>query len=187
MNASGIADRGIERITGLSHLPPSMDGNLFLYAWSLASVMIIACLGLSVFAWMVRDTWRDRFRLHPQSLLFMFRVMIGLAGFAAFLRSMPEVLFLQSYGDPDVSTGVQAAIITGKRIADGMAVWPVSGWILILVAIYPPLCVALSSGPARAVVIDIPTTWPRLRRPALLFTCICVVSIFFAYGKVYGR
>lgn len=187
MAQPGIAERSVAQLTQLSHLPPSFDGNPFLYAWALTSVMTIACLGIGVAGWMARDTWRDRYRVHPQSLLFLYRCQMGLCGFAAFFRAMPEVLYLQVYGDPDVSPALQGAIITAKRIADGLALWPVAAWVLIMVATYVPLVLALTTGPARGVIVDVPTTWPRLRRPAFLFVCIVLTAIAFAYGKVYAR
>jgi hypothetical protein len=182
-----VAVRSVETLNKMSHLPPSFDGNPFLYAAALTSVMSIACLGVVVTGWMARDTWRDRYLVHPTALLFMFRAMMGLIGFVAFLRSLPEVLYLQVYGDPDVPAHVQAAITTAKRAADTTALWFVALWVLLLVAIYPPLCVALKTGPARYVAVDPVATWPRLMRPMLGFLCIIAVAIAFAYGKVYGR
>lgn len=183
----GVAKKSVEVLQQLSALPPSFDGNPFLYAMALTSVMSIACLGIAVAGWMARDTWRDRFNVHPKSLLFGFRAMMGLAGFAAFVRSMPEVLYLQVYGDPDVSDSVQAAIITAKRIADSMALWLVLGWMVILVIIYPHICLALKAGPAVRVRPDPLSTWPRLVRPFCCFLVILVVAIAFALAKVYGR
>lgn len=187
MPGPGIAERSVERLAEMTNLPPSFDGNPFLYAAALTSVMSIACLGIAVAGWMVRDTWRDRFNAHPTTLLFMFRAMIGLAGFAAFSRAMPEVLYLQVYGDPDVSSATQAAILTAKRVADTLALWLVLGWMLILVAIYPAICIALTSGPAKYVIVDAYSTWPRLRRPFLCLVCIVGVAVAFAYGKVYAH
>lgn len=187
MPGPGIAAKSVEQLNTLSSLPPSFDGNPFLYAAALTSVMSIACLGIAVSSWMLRDTWRDRLNARPTSLLFMFRAMIGLAGFAAFFRAMPEVLYLQVYGDPDVAISVQAAIITAKRIADTLALWLVLAWMLILVAIYPAICVALTSDPARYVIVDAYSTWPRLRRPFVCLLCIIGVAVAFAYGKVYAH
>lgn len=187
-NASDeIAQRSVETLTALTNLPPSFDGNPTLYAMALTSVMSIACLGIAVAGWMARDTWRDRWIVHPRSLLFSFRAMVGLAGFAAFFRAMPEVLYLQVYGDPDVSAATQATIINAKRVADSLALWLVLGWMLILVAIYPHLCIVLKQGPAKAVYVDTLGTWPRLRRPVACFVVILVVAAAFAYGKVYAQ
>ena len=174
-------------IEARTSLPPSFDGSPFLYAASLTSVMSIACLGLAVAGWMARDTWRDRWLVHPRSLIFGFRLMMGMAGFAAFFRAMPEVLYLQSYGDPDVSAATQQAIVTAKRVADSLALWFVLGWMLILVGIYPHICLVLKSGPARYVQPDALGTWPRLARPTLCFVVILVVALSFAYAKVYAH
>lgn len=182
-----VATRSVESLTQLTNLPPSFDGNPFLYGAALTSVMSIACLGICVSGWMARDLWRDRFLVHPTALLFMFRLMMGLVGFAAFARSMPEVLYLQVYADPDVPTSVQAMILTGKRIADSLSLWLVLGWMIILVAIYPSICLSLKSGPARLVVVDAYGTWPRLVRPVAAFACIILVSVAFAFGKVYAH
>jgi hypothetical protein len=187
MTANSVAARSLGYLTQRSNLPPSFDGNPFLYASALTSVMCIACLGLAVAGWMVRDICRERYRTHPTSLLFMFRLMMMLVGFASFVRAMPEVLYLQVYGDPDVSLGVQTAILTGKRIADSLALYFVLAWMLIFVAIYPPLSLALQSGTAKyVVVVDAYSTWPRLGRPLATFCIIVGVSMAFAYAKVYG-
>jgi hypothetical protein len=182
-----IAKSAVEKLTQLTNLPPSFDGNPFLYATALTSVMSIACLGLAVTGWMARDTWRDRWCVHPRTLLFSFRLMMGLAGFAAFFRSMPEVLYLQVYGDPDVSSQVQGAIITAKRVADSLALWLVLAWMLILVTIYPHICLVLKHGTVRQIKLDTLATWPRLVRPAGVFLVILVVAAAFAYGKVYTQ
>lgn len=186
MGQQNVAARAARELVDMTHLPPSFDGNPWLYASALTSVMCIACLGIAVAVWMARDVWRDRYISHPKSLLFLFRMMMGLAGFAAFTRSMPEVLYLQVYGDPDVSATVQGAITTAKRVADSLALWLVLGWMLILVAIYPAVCVALKTPPARFVEVDALSTWPRLGRPILIFVIIAGLSIAFAYAKVYG-
>lgn len=183
----GIARQSVEQLNSLSHLPPSFDGSPLLYAMALTSVMSIACLGIAVAGWMVRDTWRDRWCVHPRSLLFGFRAMMGLAGFAAFFRSLPEVLYLQVYGDPDVSVALQAGIITAKRVADSLALWLVLGWMLILVCIYPHLVLVLKHGTVRQIRADPFSTWPRLVRPFACFVVILVVAAGFAYGKVYAH
>ena len=186
MSAS-VARQVAEALPQISNLPPSFDGNPFLYAAALTSVMAIACLGIAVAGWMARDTWRDRFAVHPKSLLFGFRAMMGLAGLAAFVRSMPEVLYLQVYGDPDVSAATQAAIITAKRIADSMALWLVLGWMVILVCVYPHMVLVLKHGTVREIRVDPLSTWPRLMRPFACFIVILVVAAAFAYGKVYAH
>ena len=187
MSQPGIATRSVEQLTQLTSLPPSFDGNPMLYAMALTSVMSIACLGLAVAGWMARDTWRDRWCVHPRTLLFSFRLMMGLAGFAAFFRSLPEVLYLQVYGDADVSLATQSIILTAKRVADSLALWLVLGWMLILVTIYPHLCLVLKHGTVRQIKLDTLSTWPRLVRPAGCFLVILVVAAAFAYGKVYAR
>lgn len=185
---SSSAVKGVEALNTLtSNLPPSMNNSPFLYAMALTSVMCIACLGLAVSGWMVRDSWRDRFSLHPKSLLFNFRLMICLAGGAAFVRSMPEVLYLQMYGDPSVSVEIQAVVTTAKRIADSLALWLVLGWMSLLVIIYPHICIVLKGGPARFIEPDRIGAWPRLIRPFMCFICIAIVAMVFAYAKVYAH
>lgn len=169
-----------------SHLPPSVNDSPFLYAVALTSVMCIACLGAAVAGWMVRDTWRDRFYVHPKSLMFNFRMIFLFAGLAAFVRSMPEVLYLQMYGDPNVPIATQAIITTVKRVADSFALWLVLAWMLILVVIYPHICIALKGGPAKIMETDTYSAWPRLMRPFLCFICVVLVASGFTYAKVYG-
>jgi hypothetical protein len=182
-----VARQTAEMLPQMSTLPPSFDGNPFLYAAALTSVMAIACLGLAVTGWMGRDTWRDRFNLHPNTLLFGFRTMMGLIGFASFMRAMPEVLYLQVYGDPDVSAQTQASILMAKRVADALSLWVVLAWMAIMVAIYPHVSLALRTGPARHVQSDLLGTWPRFYRPTACLVVIMVVAVAFAYGKVYAH
>lgn len=186
MSRTDAAIRGVEATLQVAHLPPSMNNSPLLYAMALTSVMCIACLGAAVAGWMIRDTWRDRFYVHPKSLMFNFRMMIAFAGAAAFARSMPEVLYLQMYGDPDIALSTQAAITTAKRVADSLALWLVLGWMLILVVIYPHICLVLKGGPAKIMETDSYSAWPRLVRPFFCFVCIAVVAMAFAYAKVYG-
>jgi 4-amino-4-deoxy-L-arabinose transferase-like glycosyltransferase len=187
MSIHGPAFTAVREAVFSSRFPASMNGSVFLYFSALTSVMCIACLGICVAGWMARDTWRDRYHIHPKSLLFNFRMMMALAGTAAFARSMPEVLYLQMFGDPNVSLDTQAWITTSKRIADSLALWLVLGWMGILVIIYPPLCIALKSGPAKYVIIDRMAAWPRLLRPMVCFLCICLVAMSFAYARVHGN
>lgn len=175
----------IQHVQEVAKLPTSFDGNGFLYAGALASLMSIACLSIAVCGWMVRDTWRDRFHIHPRQVLFGFRMMIAVIGFTAFIRCMPEVIYLQAYGDKDLSAETVQLVLTAKRIADNFALPLVAGWMLILVAIYPPICIALKQGPARHMEVDHLATWPRLMRPVCIFLCICVISSLTAYAKVY--
>lgn len=111
--------------------------------------------------------------------------MIAIIGFTAFLRCLPEVLYLQAYGDKDLSPDTIQLFLTMKRAADNLALPFVAGWMLILIAIYPPICIALKQGPARAMQVDHLSTWPRLMRPVCIFLCICVISCLTAYAKVY--
>jgi len=176
----------VQHIEQVAKLPQSFDGNPLLYATSLASLMLISCLCLAVVGWMARDTWQDRFLVHPKSLLFTFRTMIGIIAFTAFVRCMPEVLYLQAYGDDDVSAQTIRLILTAKRLADTSALPLVASWQVLFVAIYPPIAIALKQGPARVVVVDRAATWPRLVRPLFLFIIIAFIAVMMAYSKVYG-
>ena len=186
MSVQGPAIRATEIATGMTHLPPSFDENVFLYASAFTSVMSIACLSLIIACWMVRDLWRDRFNSHPKSLLFGYRAMMGMVALTAFVRSFPEVLYLQSYNDPGTSMQVQSYILSAKRMADTIALGFFLIWNLLMVVIYPAVCIALNTGPARLVVIDKYSSWPRLVQPALTFVCIVLISIAFAIAKVYS-
>lgn len=175
----------LQHVQEVAKLPSSFDGNGFLFAGALASLMSIACLSIAVCGWMLRDTWRDRYCVHPRQILFGFRMMIAIIGFTAFLRCLPEVLYLQAYGDNDLRPETIQLFLTLKRTADNLALPFVAGWMLILVAIYPPICLALKQGPARHMEADLLATWPRLMRPVCIFLCICVISSLTAYAKVY--
>jgi len=175
----------LQHVQEVAKLPESFDGNGFLFATALTALMSIACLSIAVCGWMARDTWRDRYNVHPRQLLFQFRLMIAIIGATAFLRCLPEVLYLQAYGDKDLAKDTIQLILTCKRAADTLALPFVAGWMLILVAIYPSICIALKQGPARAVEVDHFASWPRLARPVVVFLCICVISSLTAYAKVY--
>ena len=169
-----------------SALPTSFDGNGILFAAALTSLMCMACLGLAVVGWMARDTWRDRYYVHPLSLVFTFRVIFGLIASNVFIRCAPEVLYLQVYGEPDVSENLVRVITIAKRFADTISLGFFSAWLILFVAIYPHVILALKSGPVKLVRIDIPSIWPRLLRPAAVFLLILSVSCLTAYAKVYG-
>jgi hypothetical protein len=176
----------LQHIAQAAKLPQSFDGNPFLFATALGSLMSIACLGLAVAGWMMRDTWQDRYLVHPKSLLFNFRLMIAIIAMTAFVRCLPEVLYLQAFGDDDISAATQQFILTFKRAADTFALPMVAGWMLLFVAIYPPIAMTLKQGPSKYVIVDRAGTWPRLVRPVFLFVLIAAISIMMAYSKVYG-
>lgn len=169
-----------------SALPQSFDGNGFLYMTALWAIMAIACLGLSVMVWMLRDTWRDRYRIHPKSLLFFYRTMVGLAAFAAFARSFPEAIYLQMYGENDVSQDFMMLVLQIKRFMDSTSIAWVAGWMGLHAAMYPFMQIALTQGPAKELTIDMLSPWHRMVRPAIVMLLIGAVSALMAYSKVYG-
>lgn len=187
------AAQAVETLTQISHLPPSMNGNPILYATTLTAVMCGAVLGLYVVSWMMRDMVRDRKHVGFKSVLFNFRLMMGLAGLAAFVGCLPEVLYLQMYNDPQVPTHLQAAISTMKQVMDSSRIFIIVGWVSILVMIYPYVCLALidlEDGHGQSIIkylqVEDYPGFQRLAKPALVFITLAVIAMAFAFSKVYG-
>lgn len=181
------------KLTEISHLPPSMNGNPILYATTLTAVMCGVVLGLYVMCWMGWDTFRDRQRVKSKSVLFQFRAMMFLAGTAAFMACLPEVLYLQMYNDPQVSESIQAAVTTGKRIVDSSRIWVIIGWVGILTVIYPYVCLALmeldmdeKDTMVRYLKVEEYPSIKRLAKPAFVFIIVALIAMVFAISKVYG-
>lgn len=190
---SNPALKAAETLQQISTLPPSMNGNPFLYVTSLTAVMCGTVLGLYVVAWMGRDLFRDRRHAGFKSMLFNFRLMMGLAGLAAFVGCLPEVLYLQMYNDPQVPTHLQAAVSTMKRVMDSSRIFIIVGWVSILVMIYPYVCLALidlEDGHDQSIVkylqVEDYPGFRRLAKPALVFVTLAVIAMAFAFSKVYG-
>lgn len=187
---SGPAMKSQETLLQLSNLPASMNGNPVLYGTTLAAVMCGAVLGAYVVMWMAKDIYRDRKSVKFKSVLFNFRLMMGLAGLAAVMSCLPEVLYLQMFGDPDVSTKTQAVVMTAKRVVDSTRVFVIMGWVSVLTMIYPYVCLALIDNEQETIshlqVEDYPG-WYRLVRPAVCFVAIGVAAMAFSFSKVYGH
>ena len=188
---SNPALKAAETLQQISTLPPSMNGNPFLYVTSLTAMMCGTVLGLYVVAWMSRDLFRDRKHAGFKSVLFNFRLMMGLAGLAAFVGCLPEVLYLQMYNDPQVPTHLQAAVSTMKRVMEPVII--IVGWVSILVMIYPYVCLALidpEDGHSQSIVkylqVEDYPGFQRLAKPALVFVTLTVIAMAFAFSKVYG-
>lgn len=186
---SGPALTNVEHMVRMTNLPPSVNGSLFLYAAALTSVMCIGAICASVLVWMIRDTWRDRKNVKYNTVLFNFRMIFGLLGFAGILRTFPEALYLQIYGDPKVSLGFQAAVTTAKRIADSTSLLFVMSWVGLFVMIYPFVCKALQVEKQGEVIshltVDDYPSIKRLTRPFICFILTVLVAMAFAFGKVY--
>lgn len=186
------ATKAIETLNQISTLPPSMNDNPFLYATTLTAVMCGTVLGLYVVSWMTRDILRDRRHAGIKSVLFNFRLMMGLAGLAAFIGCLPEVLYLQMYNDPQVSTLLQAMVTTGKRIADSSRIFIIMSWVGILVMIYPYVCLAFiemdpdSQDVIKNLQVEDYPGFGRLAKPAFIFIVLAIIAMAFAFSKVYG-
>jgi len=177
-------------LTDISHLPASMNGSPFLYVSSLTAVMCGTVLGLYVMLWMARELIRDRKHAGFKSVLFNFRLMMGLAGTAAFFACLPEVLYLQMYGDPQVSLETQGLITTFKRMMDSTRIFFIMGWVSLLAMTYPYICLALIEREDNGVITHIQVAdYPgieRLVKPGVIFIILGVIAMAFAWAKVYG-
>lgn len=187
---SSPASQAARELTTISHLPASMNGSPFLYATSLTAVMCGMVLGLYVMTWMGREMIRDRKHAGFKSVLFNFRAMMGLAGTAAFCACLPEVLYLQMYGDPQVSLETQGLITMFKRVMDSTRIFFIIGWVSLLVMIYPYVCLSLMEREDNGTITHIQVAdYPgieRLVKPGVIFVILAVIAMAFAYAKVYG-
>jgi magnesium-transporting ATPase (P-type) len=167
-----------------------MNGSSVLYATTLTAMMCGVVLGLYVLGWMVKDLVRDKSHAGFKSVLFNFRLMMGLCGLAAVMACLPETLYLQMYGDPKVSETTQAAVMTGKRIADSLRIYVIIGWVGLLTMIYPYVCLALleveEGQPVTHLQVEDYPGLDRLWKPAAVFVTLAVIAMAFAFSKVYG-
>lgn len=187
---AGPAVQAVRELAEISHLPASMNGNPFLYATTLTSMMCGAVLGLYVLLWMSSVLVRDRKFAGFKSVLFNFRLMMLMAGSSALLACLPEVLYLQMYGDTKVPEAIQGMVLTGKRLTDSIRVYFIIGWVMLLVMIHPYVSLALMDRDEHGItahtqVIDYPG-WDRLWKPAVVFMGLAVTAIAFTFSKVYG-
>lgn len=187
---SGPAIQAVRELTTISHFPSSVNGSPVLYATTLTAMMCGTVLGLYVLCWMVKDIYRDRKHAGLKSVLFNFRLMIGLVGGAAVMACLPEVLYLQMYNDPQVSQATQAMVMTGKRVVDSARVYVIVGWVALLTMIYPYVCQALidvdEERTTHLQVEDYPGL-DRLWKPAVIFGVIALIAMAFAFSKVYAN
>ena len=193
MSQINPAHEAVETLQQISTLPPSMNGDPFLYVTTLTSVMCGTLLGLYVVCWMIRDLLRDRRHAGFKSVLFNFRLMMALAGAAAFVGCLPEALYLQTYNDPGISQEFQASMTIFKRIMDSSRIYVITGWVAILMMIYPYVCLALieiEDGGDRNIVKHLQVEdYPGIRRlakPAIVFIFLFIIAVAFAFSKVYG-
>lgn len=173
--------------TTLSPYPASFNGNPWLYGMSLASLMAITMFGAIVSGWMLRDIWRDRFNDHPTAPAFLFRLMVAIISFTAFIRCLPEVAYMTCYGE--VTGDTMGRILTVKRMADVLALPSVVGWMTILVLIYPFVMLALKAQRTHGISkVDPLGVWPRLVRPfAILFTILVIASLMAVAKGAMGH
>jgi hypothetical protein len=173
--------------TTFSPYPASFNGNPWLYGMSLASLMAITMFSAIVCGWMMRDIWRDRFNDHPTTPVFLFRLMVAIISFTAFLRCLPEVAYMTCYGE--VTGDTMGQILTVKRMADVIALPLVVGWMTILVLVYPFVTLALKAHRQLGIgFVDPLGVWPRLVRPvAILFTILVIASLMAAAKGSMGH
>lgn len=187
---SGPAISATRELMNISNLPASVNGSPVLYAFTLTAMMCGVVLGVYVTGWMAGEMVRDRKHAGFKSVLFNFRLMMFLCGFAAVMACLPETLYLQMYGDTNVSPATQAAVMTGKRIVDSLRLYVIIGWVGLLTMIYPYISLALIDvdehrNVTHLQVADYPGIG-RLWKPAAIFCTIALIAMAFAFSKVYG-
>jgi hypothetical protein len=182
MTLPTISARVSAGASALSPFPPSFDNSPVLYGMALASLMSIGIFALVTSLWMLRDIWRDRSIDHPLSLSFLFRLMIAAVYFTGFLRCLPEVVYNTCFGE--VTGARMAMILYVKKMADIVSLPTAAFGMLILNLIYPHVMIELRSQRARGVVIVDPLSlWPRLARPALIFSLVILIASLMAFAK----
>lgn len=182
MSSTQISAKVVAISTTLSPYPASFNGNPWLYGMSLASLMAITMFGVTVAGWMARDIWRDRFHDYPTSPAFLFRAMVMIISFTAFIRCVPEVAYMTLYGE--VTGDTMSTILSVKRAMDVLALPSVVSWMTILVLIYPFVIIALKAQRVSGMnAIDPLSVWPRLMRPLAVLFSILVIASLMAVAK----
>lgn len=167
--------------TTLSPYPPSFDGNPWIYGSALASLITIGIINAINLRWMIADLYADRYRSHPLSVLFLFRLMIGLLSFVGVARCAPEVVYLTCYGEV---TGARMGIILNiKRVADTVSLPGVILWTGILNVTYSRMVLALTTTEQRAVQIDPLQQWHKLGKPIAILGTILFCATMIAVAK----
>lgn len=180
--ARDVASRVTSYSTTQSPYPASFDNSGVLYGLALHALLCISVCALIFWCWMARDIWRDRFNSHPTSLLFSFRAIFLLICTAAFMRAMPEVIYMTRYGE--VSGDVMAKILAVKRIADIFTLPVVMTWMAWFIVVYPFNVIELKSFRAETTKsFNFLGVWPRLIRPALIFIVVAAISAMIAIAK----
>ncbi|WP_260927331.1 hypothetical protein [Novosphingobium sp. 9] len=173
------------RITALatahSPYPPSFDNSGWLYGFALGSLLCIAMFGASTSCWMSRDSWRYRHIDGWGSPAFQFRLMIGIAAATAFVRSLPEVVYMTQFGE--VTGATIAQILAVKRWADIIAMPMAVAWMAILVVSYDRIIVGLRTVRAQAIAVDSRGPLRRLARPIAIFIVVVLIAAMVAVGK----
>jgi hypothetical protein len=181
-NPHPISAQIVAYSTTLSPYPASFNNDPWRYGMAFASLLAISMFGASVAGWMARDIWKDRFREHPTSAVFMFRLMIMVVGFTAFIRCLPEVAYMSLYGE--VTGDVMAMILTVKRSMDVLALPSVIGWTALLVIIYPHVIISLRSNRLMGLPqLDILSSWHRFVRPVFILGSILFIAFLMAWSK----
>ncbi len=165
-----------------SPFPASFNNSPWLYGMSLTSLMSITMFSAVVGIWMVRDLWRDRYHDHPTSLIFIYRLIFAVISGTAFLRCLPDVVYMTCYGE--VTGAWMGRILSAKRLADFIAMPMVIWWMAMFVLIYPFVMLALRDKSLRLTLrVDPFSVWPRLARPAAVFCVILAIAVLMALAK----
>lgn len=182
MHVPEIAARVTAFSTTQSPYPASFDNSPWLYGTALAALISISFFSLIIGTWMVGDIWKDRTIDHPYSLPFGFRAIIALVCVTAFMRCVPEVMYMTFYGE--VTGAVMAQILTLKRVADIVALPVGIMWMAWLVVIYPHIMLELRSYRARTTPsLNFVGNWWRLARPFTIMVAVIFISALIAAAK----
>lgn len=161
-----------------SPFPVSFDGNGFLYAAALFTLIVITSLATMVGITHVQRLWSDRGT--GKTLVWAFRTFVTAVCAAAIVRCAPEVVYMVAYADASAST--LQTILVIKRALDVFAIVPVLLWMSI-VWLYGPEIEFAIKYPAGKMWTD--HRLHRLRRFAGVVGLAGLLAITVTLGRLF--
>ena len=157
MSDHGIAMKVVTAVR--STTPPSFDGDLPLFAFSLFLMTAMFFLGLMMMVRQGGRIWAQRQYDHPLHPVSLYRAVTMLAGAGVMLRCGSEALLLWGWNpvDPDLTRRV----IMAKRWIEPFAILCALVWMSIVMLAEPGLEHQLRKAP---LPVDMWSRWPMLIR-----------------------
>lgn len=169
-----------------SPFPVSFDGSTLRFQTALFSMLTLAMCGAVIAGWMTREMWRGRRDAYPWEPLFAVRLILGLCGFQAFIRCMPEAAYMITYREGTVE--VLAQILMIKRYLDSSTIVPGLTWMVTAYLSYVSICthlIHMAHLTPKALRAKRPKIWsrPEVKRMACAIVLVFVISTLIAAGK----